>query len=372
MNTFINVGSLVATILPLAFLNGKQPDPNKQTQISLGVGGGPNTGGSMPHVAVWDEHGQRVTQFHGDKNGHIGDRAGDTLGFSQNNDQNGGQPAKPTYLSVVMNENDGICLAAVVASGDGAQWTWTGDMGYTCGAQWYNSKYTMGVSNQPIRCVWLDANHDNGIIAKGLSFHIRDFSGEAGLLAQYQEDERRLCQSSARMTFHPEILPDSLPPFFTPALEYTREENSDDPTKPSTAGALKKPDQGQDRQTRAYPDGTDVGGQKLRRRRATSLHGRRAMKVRGVKNLHPDRLTISHLQGHSARELCEDKMSLGPDFISTNEGLFCDMETAMLWPLCTTTQPANCFDLTILEIKTNGTKRDAPLKKTYTYTDEWK
>jgi hypothetical protein len=371
-NALINVGSLVATILPLAFFNTKQPDPSKQTQVSLGIGDNPNAGGSMPHIAVWDEHGNRMTQYKGDEDGHVGDKQGTTIGFSLENKQNGGNPAKPGYISIVMHENDGICLAAVAASGEGVQWAWTGDVGYTCGAQWYNSKYTIGNSNQPIRCVWLDANHDNGIIAKGLSLHIRDFSGEAGMLAQYNEDQRRLCQNSARMTFHPEILPDSIPQFFSPPLEYQRELNVDDPTKPSTAGAFKKPDQGQDREMRAYPDYTDMDSYKLRRRQASTFQGRRSLKVRGIKNLHPDRLTVSHMHGHSAKELCNDKMSLGPDFVSVAEGLFCDMETATLWPLCATANTGDCFDLEMQKIRTNRRTRDLPPEKIYTYTDEWK
>jgi hypothetical protein len=371
-NALINVGVLVATFLPLAYLKTKQPDPTKQTQISLGVGSNPNAGGSMPHIAVWDEEGNRITQYKGDENGHVGDKKGTTIGFSLDNYQNGGVPANPAYISIVMHENDGICLAAVAASGGNVQWAWTGDVGYTCGAQWYNSKYTVGNSNQPIRCVWLDANHDNGIIAKGVTLHIRDFSGEPGLLAQYNEDQGRLCQNSARMTFHPDILPDSIPPFFNPPLEYQRETNSDDPSKPSNGGALEKPDQGQDRKMRAYPDHTNMDSHRLRRRQASTLHGRRALTVRGIKNLHPDRLTVSHMQGHSARELCADKMSLGPDFVSIAEGAFCDMETATLWPLCTTIQTVDCFDLDSQRIQRNRRTRDVPVEKVYTYTDEWK
>lgn len=369
-NTLINVGGLVASLLPLAFLNQEKEDLNKITQITLGIGSNPNADGSVPHIAVFDAKGGRIGQFKGNKNGHVDrDR---TVPYTINNDQNGGKPAKPEYISIVMHENDGICIAAVAAAGDGVQWAWTGDVGYTCGAQWYPSRYTMGNYNQPIRCVWLDANHDNGIIAKGLSLHIRDFSGEPGMLAQYQEDERRLCQNSARMTFHPDFLPDSLPKFFNPPLKYMRETNANDPTKPSTAGALEKPNQGRDRQTRAYPDGTEMNSRRLRRRQTSSLKGQGKLKIRGIKNLHPDRLTVSHMKGHSAKELCLDEMSLGPDFVSTLEGAFCDMATATWWPLCTAVQTFDCFDLETKTIRTSKRTRDMSPEKKYTYTDEWK
>jgi hypothetical protein len=371
-NAFINFGTLVATVLPLAFFNTKQPDPTKQTQITIGIGDNPNASGSMPHIAVWDKNGQRITQYKGDEDGHVGGKQGTTIGFSLSNYQNGETPAKPEYVSIFMHESDGICLAALAASGEGVQWAWTGDIGYTCGAQWYNSKYTIGNSNQPIRCVWLDANHSNGIIAKGLSLHIRDFSGESGLLAQYNADERRLCQNSARMTFYPDTLPDSSPRFFNPPLEYQRETNTGDPSQPSTAGALEKPDQGQDRQMRAYPDGTVIDSHKLRRRQAATFQGRRGLKIRGIKNLHPDRLVVSHLPGHSASELCKDEMSLGSDFVSIEEGFYCNMETATLWPLCSTVQVTDCFDLSTKSTRTSKSRRDQTPEKNYTFTDEWK
>jgi hypothetical protein len=371
-NAFINVGSLIATVLPLFSLNKAQPDPSKQTSVSIGVGDNAYAGGSVPHISVWDKNGYRLTQFHPKKNAHVGDKSGSNLGFSNDNYQNHNNPGKPEYVSIVMAESDGICLAAVMAAGDGVQWLWTGDIGYTCGAQWYQSNYTMGNSNAPIKCVWLDANHDNGIIAQGLSLHIRDFSGEAGLLEQYNEDQERLCQNSARMTFHPQIAVNSLVPIFKPTMSYLAETNTGDPTKPSTAGALDKPDQGKDRKTRAYPDGTKLENHKARRRQVQSIHGGRDAPDAGVGKQFVDRLTVSHMSGHSAKQLCEDSMSLGPDFVSSEEGLFCDMETSTLWPLCTATQKTECFDLDIQQIKTNNQKRGDPSKKAYKITEEWR
>ncbi|OAK93380.1 hypothetical protein IQ06DRAFT_236474 [Phaeosphaeriaceae sp. SRC1lsM3a] len=342
-------------------------DPAKQTQITLGVGDNANADGSIPHLAVWDENGGRVSQYKGDENGHIGHGTDRTMEFTLGHYQNGQTPAKPEYVSVVMHESDGICLALVLVATKGYQWSWTGDVGYTCGAQWYPSKFTIQGSNQPVRCVWLDANHNNGIIAKGLTLHMPDFSGEPGILAQYKEDQDRLCKNSARMTFWPDTLPDApLSEVFKPKLGFMTETNDGDPTKPSTAGALERPDQGKDRSTRAYPDGTELSWKKRR-----DLHGRRSERRRGVKNLDPTILTVSHIAGHSAKEVCGDKMSLGPDFVSTQESLFCDMETAKLWPLCDSQHLVDCFDLTTKRIQATAGKRDG-ISKEYTTTNEWK
>jgi hypothetical protein len=371
-NAFINVGILVASILPLVSVH-KENNPNTQTHISLAVGSNTNAEGSVPHVAVWGAGGQRITQYKGDRNGHIGgDKAGPTLELPLDNYQNGGKPAQPEYVTIVMQEKDAICLGLVVASTQLVQWSWTGDIGYTCGAQWYPSQLTMGSSDQPLRCVWLDADHSSGIIAKGLSLHIRDFSGDSGLLAQYTEDDGRLCKNTARMTFWPEIVPDDIPPFFSPPLQYQMETNGGDPTKPSTAGAVIKANQGIDRKTRAYPDGANLGGHKFRSRHARDVPSRQSLKIRGIKNYQHDRLTVSHLPGHSAKEVCEHEMSLGPDFVSMEEGLFCDMETATLWPLCDATQTIDCFNLETQLVQASGKKRNALIPKKYNFTDEWK
>ena len=47
-----------------------------------------------------------------------------------------------------------------------------------------------------------------------------------------------------------------------------------------------------------------------------------------------DRLVTSVHEEHSARELCGNEHSYGPDFVSFAEKVFCDMRTKQTWPLC--------------------------------------
>jgi hypothetical protein len=366
MNAILNTAGIVAALLPLATFE-KPKDPARQTTVSLGVGLGAADQGSIPLLNLFDRYGNRVSQYGGDKNGHIGGNDGATKSFTIDNSQNGNNAAEVEYVSIVMSQSDGICLSAVVLSTGASQWIWTGDVGFTCGAQWYASRYKMGGSNRPIRCVWLDADHGNNIVAQGLSLHMTDFTGEAGLLAQYKEDEGRLCQNSARMTFHPSMDKNGFPTFFNPPLDFKVGNDAADVSEPSTDGALTKPDQGKDREMRAYPDGTTLKSSKIRR----GLHGRRRNAIRGIKNIMSDQLTVSHETTHSAKELCTDSNSLGPDFVSIEEGLFCDMETAKLWPLCTATTTFECFDLQDKAFKSHKTKRDAPIKN-YKVVNEWK
>ena len=351
--------------------------------MTIVTGDAPTAGGNVPHIALWDIDGNPIDQYKGNVKDHIGSHGTKTLTIKPT--KNGGKQAQPEYVSIVMQENDGICLSAVIAMGDSAQWTWLGDMGYTCGAQWYNSQFAVGNSNDPSRCVWLDADHTNGIVAKGLSMHIRDFSGDPDLVKQYTEDQARLCQNSARMTFQPEpIVPDSMIPFFHPPLKYDRAgEGQSHGSDASSGGPLQKPNQGIDRKARAYPDGTDMNIHDTRRRHTrdmTSRETKNSGNVKGIKNNRSENLVISNIPGHSAKELCEHPMSLGPDFVSTVEKIFCDMETAKWWPLCDDTHDHNCFDLEHKILKSDvpgakGTRNEISarsLPKQYETSKEWK
>lgn len=71
----------------------------------------------------------------------------------------------------------------------------------------------------------------------------------------------------------------------------------------------------------------------------------RREKLRAQGDYCVDRLTISHHAEHSAREVCEMKNSWGPDFVSAEEGLYCDMCERELYPLCTPEHQVDCFDV---------------------------
>lgn len=40
------------------------------------------------------------------------------------------------------------------------------------------------------------------------------------------------------------------------------------------------------------------------------------------------------LPKHTARELCEDRGASGPNFVNPDEGLFCEITTRTLYPVC--------------------------------------
>ena len=54
---------------------------------------------------------------------------------------------------LTMNERDAICVSMITASGNGAEWTWLGDMGKTCGADWFPSNFKIGDGTYTPDCV---------------------------------------------------------------------------------------------------------------------------------------------------------------------------------------------------------------------------
>ncbi|KAL7941110.1 hypothetical protein V8C42DRAFT_348974 [Trichoderma barbatum] len=81
------------------------------------------------------------------------------------------------------------------------------------------------------------------------------------------------------------------------------------------------------------------------------------------------RLVISSIESHNATQLCLSETSRGPDFVSTAEGVFCDMATRELMPLCSQGIEENCFhtDSGTQLLRRNET---APTKQ-YTEVQRW-
>ena len=80
------------------------------------------------------------------------------------------------------------------------------------------------------------------------------------------------------------------------------------------------------------------------------------------------RLTSSVHKKHSARELCEDENSHGPEFVSFAENAFCDMKTREVWPLCKEGErEGECYDVKTTSLVT-GKKL---VKREYVQVENW-
>lgn len=88
------------------------------------------------------------------------------------------------------------------------------------------------------------------------------------------------------------------------------------------------------------------------------------------------RLQKSRHAAHTATKLCESATSSGPDFVSYEEGKFCDMDTRTVWPLCKTESDPECFDVDAGDfrvVKRMGKREVSTLAgvKRYTRVTEW-
>lgn len=70
-----------------------------------------------------------------------------------------------------------------------------------------------------------------------------------------------------------------------------------------------------------------------------------AQQQRQKKRAPDPRLVITDQPGHSAAELCASHNSHGPSLVSLVEGLFCNMETRELLPICAGELTEGCFEV---------------------------
>lgn len=90
-------------------------------------------------------------------------------------------------------------------------------------------------------------------------------------------------------------------------------------------------------------------------------------------------LVKSKLAFNSAARLCNNEASMGPDFVSFKEGLYCDMEKKELHPICSELEQTGCFnavDDVLVGGSNNSTEagvseRAVQIVKTYKHVDVW-
>ncbi|KAM0273611.1 hypothetical protein ACHAQH_008205 [Verticillium albo-atrum] len=86
-------------------------------------------------------------------------------------------------------------------------------------------------------------------------------------------------------------------------------------------------------------------------------------------------LVVESFPSNSAAGLCNSESSFGPDFVNTQEGLFCDMSEKRLYPVCGSDTAKSleskdaCFDVDNQQLVRSGVvKRTSP----YTRVQDWR
>lgn len=366
-------------VVPVDFAIKAMPEKSDRTVVHFLTGDLDNAGGDLPHIALWNEDGERLGQYNPKKAKLDQDNDAEDGRIVVVNTQNESQDDDPAYIMLSNIENDAICLASIRVSNGVIDSTFYGETAKWCGQSWYYSHRGFGVDMINPSCVWLDGDHTNDINALAMSWHVPDMIPSADKIDMYNKNWHYLCKSTPRFSFWGDLLPNSRIPIFSPKLEYERDSQTGGP------GADKHPERALDG-SRVYDKSVQMylGPNAKRsvsdRRVSTGPTRRPNLRRRGF-NHNPGHIIISEIDHHSARELCEHPTSYGYDFVSTVERGYCDMESKTWYPLCGGDEMIRhrCFDLNArVLIGTDGLHaRDAASAagvpvKAYVSSKHWK
>ncbi|WDK20740.1 hypothetical protein CGRA01v4_12027 [Colletotrichum graminicola] len=346
-----------------------KPTPAEaKTNIQIILGSGERTttaGGPRPHIALWDDaisaDGHRIGQYTPDKKKiKAGDQTNIVIEHTQTEPKH--SQADPYYVMLSQMDDDAICISAVLVSNGKISGAFYGDTGYKCGQSWFASENRIGSDFEAPRCVWLDANHDNGINARAISFHLNDMQPNDDKLEQYYENLDTLCKSTPRFSFWGNLLPDAIPPMFKPRLKYKNGNGADE----DLSKVLDDPEHPWDK-------GAYMAPKKVNKPKRRDVHVKRRSSNRNTGHL------IISDQDTDVREICESETSYGWDIVSTKQKLFCDMEHKQLYPLCDTSVTTKCFDVdqkTLAGAPGLDTRDEEVIKmrfgRSYNTTNVWK
>jgi hypothetical protein len=314
----------------------QRPTVGTNVQVIVGSGAGGGTDGNALHIALWDEDGNRIGQYNPQSKDKwdSGSVNNNFIEHTQTEPKN--KQVDPAYVMLTNFDNDAICVAAITVANQKISSTFYGDTGVVCGQSWFLSDTLLGNNFQKPKCVWFDADHTNGINARGMSFHLNDMAPNTDKLQEYSDNRDTLCKSTPRWSIWGNILPDGIIPFFNPKLEYL------DDSSGAGQGADKNP------QAVIDKDGQydkSVYLHQGEHKRMTKRTTRRKRVTPVGANHNPEHLIVTDHPGDSAREVCESTSSYGFDIISTSEGLFCDMQNKQLYQICDQDLADNCFNL---------------------------
>jgi hypothetical protein len=91
-----------------------------------------------------------------------------------------------------------------------------------------------------------------------------------------------------------------------------------------------------------------AGGQRIQFAEARSVQGR------SIQDRFAGTVIKSNIAEHSAVGLCADESMVGPDLVSLQENMFCDMLKRAIYPVCSGDDDSACFDLDANTLKGGG------------------
>jgi hypothetical protein len=333
------VGLLFGAIDMVSMAQSMIPErAGADTIVRIGVGTSINkadsTGGDTPGIRLFDVMGRNIGETRGSKKSKIVDGGYKDITVKA---VKGMETVQAQYVSISKGGNDALCVAYISLTWpDGSNKAWYGDVGSECGGHWYNSQTIVGDTNYQPRCTWIDGDGSNGITTQGMGIHITDFTATEERIAAYKKDKDTMCKSKPRFRLYDKLSSDMFLPYFNPPLQYSDKLVDKDRSK-------------------VMVDGASTGKLPPKNKKRSPREKRALLSKRYV---FPGKLVTSKQNAHSARALCESKSSLGPDFVSLHERLFCDMDLKQLWPLCGKGIASGCFNTTTHTMDMDISRRD--------------
>lgn len=199
--------------------------------------------------------------------------------------------------------------------GGGETWTWTGDIGAMCGQAWEHGEKIRGYLKNGDAyypsCTWLDTAHGadvepepKPITNRQMKIDVTAYRGNEGLMSK-----EYYCGATIFSWKHDE-----------PIAE-----------RPSRGMCC---------------DGCAVClEEQAQAKRSLPMNTTATRSPRPRNQQSAEKLIVNSRSSQSAITLCNSPTSRGSDFASIDEGLFCDMDTKVLYPLCNDKIVEHCFDL---------------------------
>jgi hypothetical protein len=272
------------------------------------------------------------------------------------------------------------------------------------------------------KCMWIDQADSDGNKAthyEGFQVHLPDFKLDNSTFKTWQDDPSNMCDSLARFGSYDRLNPIMCPEIFSPAPSYGKNLPLDTISAciPAAKDGTTDPDvcdddrfNYQDRYNmvemydRSCPadytwyDRCKFDGKCPSRRRSifgaqsassysppitsSSSSNRKkqgALATTEVGFPAPDHPLQKRFAGvlvksrditQSAVRVCESKGSIGPDFFSEHEQMFCDMTKRKLYPACTGGGEIGCFDLVNNETRVGELEKRGE-QSAYLQVKEW-
>ncbi|KAK7752004.1 hypothetical protein SLS62_005966 [Diatrype stigma] len=323
--------------------NFAKPNAGQSTiRIAVGLdvdGGLSNAGGKLPDVRLFNEAGD----FLGIE---VDPGTVESGGFADINVTHAGDSTQQATYALFSANDDAICIAyAAITWPGGDTYSWIGDWGHKCGGSWYYSNYFISGNPDKPDCLWIDKNNDSP--QTGFQVHWPEFSIEDSGYTEESDDKDEkidyLCNAGPpfKMHVHPDEDPNSITLWSLSSQRSAATETG------TSYGPSKHPKSARFQHDRHHPrsNGTDHSG------------------------LHFKRLVMDDNPKHTGRDLCENPMSLGPDYVSVYDWSFCRMSDKTLWPVCRSDVTDDCFNTDLKQLIVGGVAaRGSPYESVLDWT----